>query len=146
MVNNDKDNSMIEKREKLLSEKLWAEYKYEVLSKCPRTYLQIREYLKNDFVEVAQVQFLISKAQELEENPFYVINASEHMWGYFKKVATNDEKEAFFALLEAYKKKEVNKQHIIQSFQKLLGKYPNAYLQNSSLLKTSNDSLYQNLN
>ncbi|WNZ88472.1 DUF1722 domain-containing protein [Streptococcus iniae] len=100
---------MIEKREKLLSEKLWAEYKYEVLSKCPRTYLQIREYLKNDFVEVAQVQFLISKAQELEENPFYVINASEHMWGYFKKVATNDEKEAFFALLEAYKKKEVNK-------------------------------------
>ncbi|XCY69892.1 DUF1722 domain-containing protein [Streptococcus iniae] len=90
---------MIEKREKLLSEKLWAEYKYEVLSKCPRTYLQIREYLKNDFVEVAQVQFLISKAQELEENPFYVINASEHMWGYFKKLLQMMRRKRFLLYL-----------------------------------------------
>lgn len=37
-------------------EELWAKHKYYVLSKSHKTYLEIREYLKNDEVDIVVLQ------------------------------------------------------------------------------------------
>ena len=66
-------------------ERLWAANKYLVLSHSNKIYLEIRNYLKNDEVSLNQVQAYIDQALDLPENPGQVVNAFQHIWGYFKK-------------------------------------------------------------
>ena len=66
-------------------ERLWAANKYLVLSHSNKIYLEIRNYLKNEEVSLAQVQAYIDQALDLPENPGQVVNAFQHIWGYFKK-------------------------------------------------------------
>ena len=75
-------------------ERLWAANKYLVLSHSNKIYLEIRNYLKNDEVSLEQVQAYIDQALDLPENPGQVVNAFQHIWGYFKKKATASEKES----------------------------------------------------
>ena len=83
-------------------ERLWAANKYLVLSHSNKIYLEIRNYLKNDEVSLDQVQAYIDQALDLPENPGQVVNAFQHIWGYFKKKATASEKEMFMAQLDSY--------------------------------------------
>lgn len=66
-------------------ERLWAANKYLVLSHSNKIYLEIRTYLKQDEVRLDQVQAYIDQALDLPENPGQVVNAFQHIWGYFKK-------------------------------------------------------------
>ena len=66
-------------------ERLWAANKYLVLSHSNKIYLEIRNYLKNEEVSLDQVQAYIDQALALPENPGQVVNAFQHIWGYFKK-------------------------------------------------------------
>ena len=75
---------------------------YLVLSHANKTYLEIRNYLKQDEVRLDQVQAYIDQALALPENPGQVVNAFQHIWGYFKKKATGSEKEMFMAQLDSY--------------------------------------------
>ena len=59
--------------------------KYLVLSRSSNIYKEIREYLKQDQVEVSHVEDLIQQALALPENRGQVSNAFQHIWGYFKK-------------------------------------------------------------
>ena len=83
-------------------ERLWAANKYLVLSHSNKLYLEIRNYLKNEEVSLDQVQAYIDQALDLPENPGQVVNAFQHIWGYFKKKATASEKEKFMAQLDSY--------------------------------------------
>jgi len=74
-------------------ERLWAANKYLVLSHSNKIYLEIRNYLKNDEVSLDQVKAYIDQALDLPENSGQVVNAFQHIWGYFKKKATASEKE-----------------------------------------------------
>ncbi len=74
---------------------LWAKNKYLVLSHSSNIYKEIREYLKQDQVEVSHVEDLIQQALALPENRGQVSNAFQHIWGYFKKQATPEEKADF---------------------------------------------------
>lgn len=126
---------MKEKSAKKISEEIWAKYKYEVLSKSPNIYWDIRNYLKNDDVKVEEVYRMIFAAQKLEENRNHFRNAAEHIWGYFKKVATLEEKKDFLILLDNYNMGKIDSFEIIKNFQKLLDKYPNSYLENSTIIR-----------
>ena len=84
-------------------ERLWAANKYLVLSHSNKIYLEIRNYLKNDEVSLNQVQAYIDQALDLPENPGQVVNAFQHIWGYFKKKATASEKEMFMVQMDSYK-------------------------------------------
>ena len=113
---------------------LWARNKYLVLSHSSKIYLEIRQYLKSDSVETAHVQDLIDQAVALPENRGQVSNAFQHVWGYFKKKASLAEKENFMLLLERYQVGQVEQKVLVEAVKDLLRKYPNPYLQQSTLI------------
>lgn len=113
---------------------LWARNKYLVLSHSSNIYLEIRQYLKSESVEVAHVQASIDQAVALPENRGQVCNAFQHIWGYFKKKASTTEKEDFMLLLLRYQSNQAEQKDLIRAVRDLLVKYPNPYLQKSTLL------------
>ena len=119
-------------------ENLWAKNKYFVLSKSHKAYLDIREYLKEKEVDIAYLQRKIQSVKDIEESKKDFNNAILHVWGYFKKDASETEKQGLFVLLEEYMKGENSQEAVIQYLNALLRKYPNKYLQESSLLTGEN--------
>jgi hypothetical protein len=117
-----------------LCQTLWARNKYLVLSHSSNIYLEIRQYLKSESVEVAHVQALIDQAVVLLENRGQVCNAFQHIWGYFKKKASMTEKEGFMHLLLRYQSGQADQKDLVAAVRDLLFKYPNPYLQKSTLL------------
>ena len=119
-------------------EELWAKNKYYVLSKSHKAYLDIREYLKEKEVDIAYLQEKIQNARNLKESKKDFNNAILHVWGYFKKDASETEKQGLFVLLEEYMEGENSQEVVIQYLNALLRKYPNKYLQESTLLTGEN--------
>ena len=119
-------------------EELWAKSKYNVLSKSHKAYLDIREYLKEKEVDIAYLQEKIQNARNLKESKKDFNNAILHVWGYFKKDASETEKQGLFEILEEYMKGENSQEAVIQYLNALLKKYPNKYLQESTLLTGEN--------
>ena len=115
-------------------EELWAKNKYYVLSKSHKAYLEIREYLKEKEVDIAYLQGKIQSVKDIEESKKDFNNAILHVWGYFKKDASEVEKQGLFTILEKYMVGKMNQNSVIEYIKVLLKKYPNKYLQESTLL------------
>lgn len=120
-------------------EDLWAKNKYYVLSKSHKAYLEIREYLKEKEVDTIYLNEKIQKVSELEESKKDFSNAVLHVWGYFKKEASEIEKQEFFNILEEYMDGKNSQKSVIEYINVLLKKYPNKYLQESTLLRGEKD-------
>ncbi len=120
-------------------ENLWAKNKYYVLSKSHKEYLEIREYLKEKEVDITHLNQKIEKVREMEESKKDFSNAVLHVWGYFKKEASEIEKQEFFKLLEEYMDGKNSQKSVIEYINALLKKYPNKYLQESTLLRGEKD-------
>jgi len=115
-------------------EMLWAKNKYYVLSKSHKAYLEIREYLKAKEVDILFLKERIQTVRNLEESKKDFNNAILHVWGYFKKDASEVEKQELFTILEKYMVGKMNQNSVIEYIKVLLKKYPNKYLQESTLL------------
>ena len=115
-------------------EELWAKYKYYVLSKSHKAYLDIREYLKEKEVDIAYLQGKIQSVKDIEESKKDFHNAILHVWGYFKKDASKTEKQGLFIVLEEYMEGKNEQESVIQYINALLKKYPNPYLEESTFL------------
>ena len=115
-------------------EVLWAKNKYYVLSKSHKVYLEIREYLKEKEVDIQFLKEKILNLRDVEESKKDFNNAILHVWGYFKKDASDVEKQGLFCILEKYMTEKVNQETVIEYIKALLKKYPNQYLQESTLL------------
>jgi hypothetical protein len=115
-------------------EVLWAKNKYYVLSKSHKVYLEIREYLKGKEVDIQFLKEKISNLRDVEESKKDFNNAILHVWGYFKKDASDVEKQGLFCILEKYMTEKANQESVIEYIKVLLKKYPNRYLQESTLL------------
>ena len=115
-------------------EELWAKNKYYVLSKSHKAYLNIREYLKEKEVDIAYLQGKIQSVKDIEESKKDFNNAILHVWGYFKKESSEIEKQGLFNILEEYMEGRNNQKSVIEYINTLLKKYPNKYLQESTLL------------
>lgn len=120
-------------------EDLWAKNKYYVLSKSHKAYLEIREYLKEKEVDITHLNQKIEKVREMEESKKDFSNAILHVWGYFKKEASEIEKQEFFNRLEEYMDGKNSQESVIEYINALLEKYPNKYLQESTLLRGEKD-------
>ena len=116
-------------------QQLWARNKYLVLSHSSNIYNEIRQYLKNEQVELSHVQELIDRACQIPEHRGQVCNAFQHIWGYFKKKATDSERKDYIILLDRYRFAQASKENLITKTRDLLDRYPNTYLQHSTLLK-----------
>ena len=115
-------------------EELWAKNKYYVLSKSHKAYLEIREYLKEKEVDILSLHEKIQKVRDIKESKKDFSNAILHVWGYFKKEASEIEKQGLFNILEEYMQGKNNQESVIEYINTLLKKYPNKYLQESTLL------------
>ncbi|WP_314827972.1 YbgA family protein [Oribacterium parvum] len=122
-------------------EELWAKNKYYVLSKSHKVYLNIREYLKEKEVDIAYLQEKIQSAKDIEESKKDFHNAILHVWGYFKKEASETEKQGLFTILEEYREGKNNQEAVIQYLNALLKRYPNEYLQESTFLTGEQDEI-----
>ena len=120
-------------------EELWAKNKYYVLSKSHKAYLDIREYLKEKEVDILSLHEKIQKVRDMKESKKDFSNAILHVWGYFKKEASEVEKQGLFNILEEYMEGKNNQESVIEYINTLLKKYPNKYLQESTLLKGEQD-------
>ena len=126
---------MEQTNQKSQCQQLWARNKYLVLSHSSNIYNEIRQYLKNEEVEVSMVQEMIDRACQILEHRGQVCNAFQHIWGYFKKKATENERKDYMLLLDRYRFGQASKEDLIAKTRDLLERYPNTYLQNSTLLK-----------
>ena len=125
---------MEQTNQKSQCQQLWARNKYLVLSHSSNIYNEIRQYLKNEVVEVSHVQELIDHACQIPEHRGQVCNAFQHIWGYFKKKASPAEKDNFMLLLLRYQSGQAEQKDLVTAVKDLLLKYPNPYLQKSTLL------------
>ena len=126
---------MEQTNQKSQCQQLWARNKYLVLSHSSNIYNEIREYLKQEVVEVSEVQVMIDRACQIPEHRGQVCNAFQHIWGYFKKKATDVERKDYMLLLDRYRFGQASKEDLIAKTRELLDRYPNTYLQHSTLLK-----------
>ena len=131
--------NMESKKIKRDCEELWAKNKYYVLSKSQKIYLEIREYLKEKEVDILYLNEKIEKVRDIEESKKDFNNAILHVWGYFKNEATEIEKQGLCNLLQEYMKGKNNQKSVIEYINILLKKYPNEYLQKSTLLTGEKD-------
>lgn len=120
-------------------EDVWAKNKYYVLSKSHKAYLEIREYLKEKEVDILSLHEKIQKVRDIKESKKEFSNAILHVWGYFKKEASEIEKQGLFNILEEYMDGKNNQESVIEYINALLKKYPNKYLQESTLLTGEQD-------
>lgn len=130
---------MNNKEERVQSQKLWAKNKYLVLSHSSKIYLEIRTYLKKEEVSQNKVSELIKQAVSLPEDKGQVTNALHHVWGYFKKYATKEEKDNFFEMIEEYHNNKYKKEDLVKEVKHLLKKYPNKYLEESAFINRGQD-------
>lgn len=120
-------------------EELWAKNKYYVLSRSHKVYLEIREYLKEKEVDILFLNEKIERVRSIKESKKDFNNAVLHVWGYFKNEATEIEKQKLHNLLEEYMRGKNNQKSVIEYINILLKKYPNEYLQKSTLLTGEKD-------
>ena len=120
-------------------EELWAKNKYYVLSKSHKVYLEIREYLKEKEVDILFLNEKIERVRSIKESKKDFNNAVLHVWGYFKNEATEIEKQKLHNLLEEYMRGKNDQKSVIEYINILLKKYPNEYLQKSTLLTVEKD-------
>ena len=115
-------------------EELWAKNKYFVLSKSHKAYLEIREYLRGNKLDILYLNEKIQKTRDMKESKKDFSNAILHIWGYLKKDASIIEKQTLFDILNEYMDGKNTQKHVIEYINTLLKKYPNEYLQKSTLL------------
>ena len=118
-----------------LCQQLWARNKYLVLIHSSNIYQEIRQFLKNEEVGLSLVQEMVDRACQIPEHRGQVCNAFQHIWGYFKKKATDAERKDYMLLLDRYRFGQASKEDLIAKTRVLLDRYPNTYLQHSTLLK-----------
>jgi UV DNA damage endonuclease len=110
-------------------EQEWSKLKYVVLEKSPLLYNEIRQlltvkvgYSRDEFLR------LIELALNSDEDTGHAINALQHVWGYFKKIAKTEEKVAFEKKLRDYQSGSVTLSEIKSYLYSLAVTYDRKYL------------------
>ncbi len=117
------------------AQKQWARWKYFVMARSQKEYLALRKLFSgNQWSEEKEKQFYetLQQVQQLPPNPKAMRNAYEHVWGYFKKSATPEERASFYEKLTQI---SVTHDEALPYLKYLNEKYPDTYLSESELFK-----------
>ena len=122
-------NATIAAPKTVLLEKEWGRYKYAILEKSPSVYQAIRTLLKDKEVYPVQEFYrLIDTAFAEEPHPGYAENAAAHVWGYFKKHATDTERKQYEKNLANYRNNNGTLATLKRQLFKIAQKYKEDYL------------------
>lgn len=125
-------NSLTKNKQINKIEDEWSKYKYKILESNPSNYLKIRNLLKNkDDYPIIKFYNYIENSMDDNATIGNSINAAMHIWGYFKDIASDKEKNDFFKSIEAYKQEKISVSPIKNKLWKMAGKYNQSYLLNS---------------
>lgn len=116
-------------------QELWAYNKYWVMAKSPKIYSDIRLLFKGNKIDSATInQFneLLLEAENIDPNPKHLVVAYQHIWGYFKKIVTDEEKETYLLLMEQVSTEPLKP---LLWLKKLTHKYQVHYLMNSRMIE-----------
>ncbi|WKY43637.1 UV DNA damage repair endonuclease UvsE [Eubacteriaceae bacterium ES2] len=107
----------------------WAHYKYCILERSPVYYQKIRLLLnnKNSYPALEMYQ-MIEASFDLPITSGNGINAAQHVWGYFKKIASEAEAIRFSVLQKNFYKDEIKIAVIKRFLFRLAVKYQINYL------------------
>lgn len=111
---------------------LWRENKYEVMAHSQNAYRHIQKEI--NAISLNELANLIKEAKEITSTKGSVINTYQHIWGYFKKKASQLEKEKTFELLRKYEEEQIKEMLLWQWLAKLAEKYEETYLLQSTLI------------
>jgi len=114
-------------------EKKWAQEKYKVMMHSQKHYERIRKALKEN-LSIEELNTLIDEAFEIPPSKGSIMNTYNHMWGYFKKICTEEERTIAMVLEEKFKQQEIGPEELLKFIAKLADKYEVKYLKNSSVL------------
>jgi len=110
-------------------EKEWARYKYKILETSINRYQSIRELLKDKSTYPAlQFYTLIEDALKMEITKGNAVNSAQHVWGYFKDLALEKEKEEFLKKLLQYENEQITLKALKNFLFKMALKYKINYL------------------
>ena len=113
----------------VLLEKEWGRYKYAVLERSPVVYQAIRTLLKDkDAYPVQEFYRLIDTAFAEEIHLGQAENAAAHVWGYFKKHATDAERRQYEKNLANYRNGSGTRTTLKRQLFRLAQKYESEYL------------------
>lgn len=116
-------------------QELWAYNKYWVMAKSPKIYNDIRLLFKNNQLDsdiINTFNNLLQEAETIKPNPKHLIVAYQHIWGYFKKIATDTEKETYLKLMIQVSNEPLKPLIYLQELTK---KYQIKYLISSRIIK-----------
>jgi len=120
-----------DKKIKFLEEE-WSRYKYKVLENSPSDYVKIRKLLNNK-KEYPAVPFynLLEGALEKESKLGDSLNGALHVWGYFKNLASEQEKKTFFKRIDEFSKGKTSIKSVKNILWRMSVKYGEKYLLDS---------------
>ena len=108
----------------------WAQNKYWVMSRRQQAYNEIRQLAKNnDWDQAKQDRYeeILRELEAVEPTTKTLTVAYQHIWGYFKKQASEAEKEKYKYLLENIAMDNVEMDDFLKQ---LSEKYKDGYLMN----------------
>ena len=113
-------------------EQEWSRYKYLVLERSPVSYEAIRALLKEKSAYPATVFYwMLEDAMKIRPETGNVINAAQHVWGYFRDIASDNEKQRFLKCAEECRQGDSGAIKLKRLLWKLTEKYQEPYLLNS---------------
>ncbi|WP_436938551.1 DUF1722 domain-containing protein [Staphylococcus xylosus] len=118
-------------------EQLWKQHKYEVLWHDQNKYKAIREKLKYS-TTIEEIETLINEAINTTPNKGSIVNAYDHMWGYFKRKCSSSEKNLHNYLKEAFKKEEIDETYLLQFLKSMANYYDISYIKTSTIIQKIN--------
>ena len=110
-------------------EQEWSKYKYTVLERSPAVYQQLRQLLRDKNGYPARDFYnLLEAALQNPVETGHAINAAQHVWGYFKDIATAREKELFQKNIIQYQSGNTGNGSLKKYLWKMAVKYRRTYL------------------
>lgn len=112
----------------------WRSLKYLILSKSQPDYRAIRRlFTDNEWDERKEQAFRGYLQHALAQPPKKgnLLNAYQHVWGYFKNIATATERQKYEELIETF---SIEQDELLPFLKELTLKYKEQYLLQSKLL------------
>lgn len=118
-----------------LYQRKWAQEKYLVMVHSQAHYNALRVLFKGNVWspdKESEFEKLLQEAYEKIPSIKTLRTTYQHIWGYFKKIATKEEKESY-KQFDAFLEKNPLQMH--RFLQEMTRKYQPAYLLNSRIMK-----------
>ena len=83
-------------------QRVWAYNKYWIMARSQQLYNKVREMAKdNQWTPEKDLIFkrILEEAANTKPTRATLVTAYQHVWGYFKKICTDDEKNTYLKLL-----------------------------------------------